>query len=242
MKSIHIFQDCEKALLEQMALKTRVKYFEQNSIVIVCFYIQLTLRKKENEPCSRIHFIASGSVRLIKTISVIRQNPNSKKKQFVCYTPQVPLTNDQTLVQQQAEYVTRHRGEFFPDLDNPDMYHEEDMNVKQKVITRLTYNEPRGLNRAYATVSCKAPVVIIDMPKLDFAKLASLSMISTAIEESKGIKLPMIELQKQWILQNEWDAYKKRVMEETTYKRDAERKLVNEGLMEYSATWISKSC
>jgi hypothetical protein len=178
-------------------------------------------------------------VHLFKTIKLVKQISNAAVK-YSPYDPSVPLKPGESLVTEKVNYRTLGPGQSFPGIDSPDLFkHITDSNLKGKLVSRLTYSEPRGLNLSYCQATCKTAVGCIDIPKLDFAKLATEAMVKAAISESRLVCVPMSELKNQWMLQREWTEFKKRVSQETRDKVAARKWVEEQGLADFSAHWMS---
>ncbi len=175
----------------------------------------------------------SKTLKLVKTIT-------TAETQYQPYDPSKPLKLGEMIVTEEVHYRTLLAGQFFPELECPDLFKDDtDANLKPKLVSRIAYREPRGLNASYAQATCRTPVGCIDMPKLDFAKMATTAMIKAALSESRLIWVPMSELKGQWVLQRAWDEYKKRVTQDTRDKKSIRKWIEAKEIAEFSAHWMS---
>lgn len=154
--------------------------------------------------------MAKGSVEASKTLSVIKTTDGSK---YLHHDPSTPLRKNQILSYFNVSYASCRNGQQFPEPDDPYLYdYEDDLTIKQKLLNRLTYLEPRGLNLSFSTIKCKTPAVCMDMNTLDFVKIATPAMIQKALMNSVKFRVSDQELTKQLILQHEWDLYRKKTL------------------------------
>lgn len=171
----------------------------------------------------------SKSLKLVKTIT-------TKETQYQPYDPSKPLKLGESIVTEEVNYRTLFAGQFFPELECPDVFKDDlDAYLKPKLISRLAYREPRGLNHSYAQATCATQVGCIDIPKLDFAKMATTVMIKAALSESRLVWVPMSELKGQWVLQREWDEYKKRITQDARVKKAARKWIEAKEIAEFTA-------
>jgi hypothetical protein len=181
-----------------------------------------------------MYFLCSGKVRLIRRIPFIYQDNLSK---YFPYNESIKLKKFQRIEDQMIDYSTLVPGDFFPEIPNAEQLIQMPHSQKTDLIAYLSYNEPRGLVRSFGAAECIGPCVILEISRLDFAKLAPSQVIANVIQDSDKCKMPIRDIQKQWIVRREWQEFKSRMMIQSQESRYFEKQRINDNLKTYAAKW-----
>jgi hypothetical protein len=153
MKEIPFFSDLEKNQLETLATKVIVRYFEPNSHIVT-----------ENTTSTKVYLMCSGKVSLKKTVKLVH---NSSKDKFYVWNDSTGLKKGQEISEKSVSFAMKEKGSFFPEFVDVDaLGATSSHNLRQKLLSFISYNAPRGFLKAFSTSEAIAPTVVIELKKL----------------------------------------------------------------------------
>ncbi|KAK6094965.1 hypothetical protein MT418_005229 [Batrachochytrium dendrobatidis] len=226
LKEIPVFSHVDDQILEQAVLKSQVHHFERNTIIL-----------EEGKSNRRLFFISSGSCRLDKHLPLIRKRIG--KSQWQLRRPEVDtdtrigagqLNPSFTLAKGEQYYLQCVSlaevgpGQSFPEpLPTHISVTESATTERLDLISKINDHDALSMNRAYVTVTATRPVVCITMERIDFARIMTWSMLKCLLDASILYSIPVMAMQDQWILQQGWKDYKRRVVQETILQKSREK-------------------
>ncbi|KAI8914680.1 hypothetical protein BC831DRAFT_407873 [Entophlyctis helioformis] len=223
LRNVPVFALADDQILEQAVLKTQVRHYERNSVIL-----------KENDSNKRLFFIVSGKCRIEKSIQLFRKyavgngdyrlRPDRKSTQ--------PIRKGEERIQETVSLAEIHEGASFPE-PLPAGVVASTTADRLDLISKINDHDALSLNRSYVSVIAVNPVVCITMERIDFARIMSWGMLKNLLDSSILFSIPVEAMQDQFVIQKGWDAYKRKIVEEMMLRRTGEKWVKRNGWQQW---------
>jgi CRP-like cAMP-binding protein len=174
-----IFQQCDDIMLEQLASKCQMKYYDKNQ--------KLVEKNKSNE---FLYWILKGQVKLEKEIRFIEhQNAHHLVRPD---TADYHIKKYEKRVEEKVCMGMLLENQYFPEVLPPSIQNLDPSFDRFDLVQKLSDLDQIGYNQSTVTVTTMTPVECLCIQRIDFVRIMTWTMFAAMKREGFLFYLPVL--------------------------------------------------